>query len=261
MTTPNDLTASFIPSIERDAAVMMSIATEAPLDLDVPSCPGWTLADLIEHTGIVHRHKTEILLGDWRTEAPPEPPGPGDADLVEWFGRGVVAMIDAMRTVDLTEPRWTWSEHDHPGAWWVRRMAHETAIHAADAILTVDQVPTLDPALAIDGVDELLDEMLVGGPAWGTIARLPGVIALMAGNRVWVVQRASFSGVSPATGNSYDDLPALAWSDAPPDARVVADPSTLDLWLWGRAELEPSDIVGDPELVAHVRTVAADATQ
>ncbi len=259
MTT--DLHASYIPSIERDAAVMMSIASGASPDLPVPSCPDWTLRDLMVHTGIVHRHKTEILRGDWREEAPPEPPGPGERDLVEWFGLGVVEMIQAMRSVDLDEPRWTWSRHERAASWWVRRMAHETAIHSADAMLTVGERPVLDPALAVDGVDEILDEMMVGGPDWGTLDPEPGVVELRAAGRAWRLQRATFSGTSPLTGTTYDRLDALVWAESPPDARVETDPSTLDLWLWGRADLDGSYVFGDPDLVDHVRRVAADSSQ
>lgn len=261
MTTDPDLQASFIPSIERDAAVMMSILAESPVDIEVPSCPGWSLQDLVVHTGIVHRHKTEVLRGDWRTESPPQPSGPGGQDLLEWFALGVEDMVAVMGSVDLSEPTWTWCPHDHTRAWWVRRMAHETAIHAADALLAAGETPTLGPALAIDGVDEILDEMMVGGPSWGTIVPKPGVVALTAGSRTWTLGRAGFSGTSPNTGTTYDDLPTLVWSDQAPDTRVVANPSKLDLWLWGRARLDPVDIVGDPELAAYVRTVAADATQ
>lgn len=261
MATDPTLSAMYIPSIERDAAAMISIAVDTRLDTPVPSCPGWTLEDLIVHTGVVHRHKTEILRGDWRTESPPSPGGPEGADLVEWFEDGLEDMIDVMQTVDLTEPRYTWCAHEHSGAWWVRRMAHETAIHAADAMLTVGGTPTLDPDLAIDGVDEILDEMMVGGPGWGTLEPVPGVIALTSGNRTWTMQRATFSGTSPNSGKTYEDVPGLVWSEDTPDARVIANPSKLDLWLWGRDELDSSDIVGDPELPVYVREVAADSTQ
>lgn len=259
MTDPG-LYEAFIPTIERDAAVMMSVADDMGLDPPVPSCPGWTLRDLVIHTGTVHRHKTEVLAGDWRTESPPQPSGPGDVDVIEWFATGVVEMIEVFRTVDLDEPRWTWCQHEHTGRWWVRRMAHETAIHAADAVLAAGGTPTLDPNFAVDGVDEILDEMIVGAPDWGTLDLRDGTVALMSGDRTWTVRRAAFSGVSARSGIEYTDLPALAWTDQPPDARVVVDPSTLDLWLWGRAELGQADIVGDPELVAYVRAVAADAT-
>ena len=255
-----DLNAMFIPSIERDAAVMISIASSTSLDRPVPSCPGWSLEDLIVHTGVVHRHKTIVLADGWVEASPPQPSGPEDQDIVEWFADGVVAMIDTMRSTDLAEPRWTWCSHDHAGTWWVRRMAHETAIHAADAMLAIGETPTLDPSFATDGVDEILDEMLVGGPSWGELRALPGVVELSAGTRTWRLGRAAFSGVSPTTGSIHTDLPALVWSEGLPDARVVADPSTLDLWLWGRAELGSAEVIGDADLVGYVRLVAADAT-
>ena len=260
MSTEPDLSASFIPSIESDAAVMISIASTTPLDRPVPSCPGWTIEDLIVHTGIVHRHKTIILADDWREESPPQPPGPGDQDIVEWFADGVVAMIDTMRSIDLAQPRWTWCSHDHAATGWVRRMAHETAIHTADAILAAGEVPMLDSALAIDGVDEILDEMMVGAPSWGELAPQPGVIELRTGSRTWTLGRATVSGTSPASGTTFTDLPALRWADEAPDVRVASDPSTLDLWLWGRGELGSDDVVGDRDMVDHVRHVAADAT-
>ena len=139
-------------------------------------------------------------------------------------------------------------------------MAHETAIHTADAMLAVGEAPLLDASLATDGVDEILDEMMVGAPSWGELEPRPGVIELRTGSRSWTLGKASFSGVSPGSGTPFVDLPALRWTDDSPDVRVATDPSTLDLWLWGRAELGPDDVVGDREMVDHVRRVAADAT-
>lgn len=139
-------------------------------------------------------------------------------------------------------------------------MAHETAIHAADAQLCAGEVPHLDPRLAADGVDEILDEMMVGAPSWGALDHRGGVIELATPSKRWVLGRASFSGTSPATGSTYTNLPALTWSTDTPDARVVADASTLDLWLWGRGELDAAHVTGDSSLVDHVRSVAADAT-
>lgn len=260
MAPDSDLNALFIPSIERDAAVMISIASTTPLDRPVPSCPGWSLEDLMVHTGVVHRHKTIILADGWVEESPPEPSGPNDHDIVTWFAEGVVAMIDTMRSIDLAQPRWTWCSHDHAGAWWVRRMAHETAIHAADAMLAVGETPTLEPSFATDGVDEILDEMMVGAPSWGELRPQPGVIELRAGSRTWTLGSAKFSGTSPASGTTFTDLLALRWADEAPDVRVVSDPSTLDLWLWGRGDLRSAEVTGEADLVDYVRLVAADAT-
>ncbi len=253
-------THAYLTSVERDAASMMAIAADLPLDTPVPTCPGWTLRDLMEHTGIVHRHKTETVRGGWLDESPPEPPGP-DGDLLEWFGSGVEEMLDVFRTSDLSQPTWTWCAHEHRADWWVRRMAHETVIHGADSLIAAGGTGRVDQELAIDGVDEILDEMMIGGPDWGTLTAGEGVIALEAGGRRWVVRRASFSGTSPISGNTYEDLPALVYAEgSEPDAVIATDPETLDLWLWGRGNLPSGSVGGDKSLVDYVRLVAAEAT-
>ena len=253
-------TDSYLGSIEHDAASMMAVATDVPLDTAVPTCPGWTLRDLLEHTGIVHRHKTETVRGGWLDASPPQPSGP-DGDILEWFDLGVVEMLRVFRTSDLSKPTWTWCPHQHDADWWVRRMAHETVIHGADALIAAGGPGRVGPELAIDGVDEILDEMMIGGPAWGTITAGDGVIAMEVEGRQWVVRRASFSGTSPSSGNSYDGLPALVYAaDHEPDAVIATDPATLDLWLWGRGDLPDGAASGDGSLVDYVRLVAAEAT-
>jgi uncharacterized protein (TIGR03083 family) len=252
-------TPGYLQSIERDCAVILAAGTSLPLDTGVPSCPGWTVRDLIVHTGQVHRNKTETVRDGWVHEGPPRPPGP-EGDPVEWFAEGATEMLGVLRSADLSQPTWTWCAHDHTAAWWVRRMAHETAIHGADAVLASGGVPVLDPDLAIDGVDEILDEMMVGGPEWGTVTPTDRVIALECGDRRWLLRSATFVGTSPRTGTHYD-MPALVHErEAEPDATVRTDPSTLDLWLWGRAPLPEGSVSGDRSLVDELRTLAAEAT-
>jgi uncharacterized protein (TIGR03083 family) len=254
---------AYLRSIERDSAVIAAVADRIPLDTPVPSCPEWTLRDLVVHTGVVHRHKTEIVRDGWLDEGPPEPDGPDipDGDIAGWFRVGVVDLLDTFDTADLTQPSWTWCDHDHTADWWVRRMAHETAIHAADAQLAASEVPSLDPRLGVDGVDEILDEMMVGGPAWATITPRDRVFALEAEDRRWVLRTAYLSGTSPVTGNTYEDVDTLVRDDGAPEAVVRTDPSTLDLWLWGRISLTEDAVAGDSDLVLHVRELAAEATQ
>jgi uncharacterized protein (TIGR03083 family) len=247
-------------SIASDGATMAEIAGELPPDTAVPSCPGWTMRDLIEHTGIVHRHKAETVAGGWVDESPPRPLGPVDGDLVGWFSDGLDDLLAVLSTADLAQPTYTWCDHDHSASWWVRRMAHETAVHRADAELAAGRTPHLDPVLAADGVDEVLDEMIVGGPAWGVVTPRPQVIRLEAADRRWQLRTATFSGTSPDTGRTYD-MPTLVHDpDGVADAVVSTDPATLDLWLWGRCELPSNAVTGEGGLVSLVRAIAAEAT-
>lgn len=250
----------YLRSVERDAATMAAIADTIPLDTPVPSCPEWTLNDLMIHTGRVHRHKAAVVRDGWLDGPAPQPEGPS-GDVVLWFEDGAAELVAVLRTSDLSKPSWTWCVHEHSADWWVRRMAHETAIHRADAELAAGMIPTLDEALGEDGADEVINEMMVGGPEWGSVTPADRRFELRAGGRKWLLRTASFSGTSPVSGTVYANLPTLVHDDGDPEMVVETDGSTLDLWLWGRGPLPPAAVSGDLQLVDWVRNLASEATQ
>jgi uncharacterized protein (TIGR03083 family) len=251
----------YTTTIRRDAEAMVDAAGAAGLDADVPTCPGWTVRDLMVHTGRVHRHKAEVVRGGYVDSDAAFPPRP-DGDVLEWFVEGLDEMLDVFDSADLDAPSWTWCDHEHNADWWVRRMAHETAIHGADASIAAGRTPTVDGWLAIDGVDEILDEFMVGIPEWGTVKAGNKSVALEAGGRRWGLRTAIFSGTGPESGTAHEGLVTLLRDDAvDPDAVVRTDPETLYLWLWGRGELPDEVIAGDRSVVDHVRAVAVEATQ
>jgi uncharacterized protein (TIGR03083 family) len=253
-------TDSYIACIKGDTAAMITAVGIAGLEASVPTCPGWTVLDLVTHTGVVHRHKTETVRGGYLDQPPPQPGGP-DRDVLRWFCDGVEEMLVVFAEADLSAPTWTWCAHEHNADWWVRRMAHETAIHAADAVITSKGIPVVGTALAIDGVDEILDEMMVDGPSWGTVTPTDRVVALESADRRWVLRTAKFGGTSPVTGTAYEGLDTFVYDrTGAAEATVRADPETLDLWLWGRRKLPVGAVRGDPSLVDHVRAVAAEST-
>ena len=240
---------------------MVDAARDAGLDADVPTCPDWTVRDLMVHTGRVHRHKAEVVRGRYVDSDAAFPPRP-DGDVLEWFVEGLDEMLDVFDAADLDAPSWTWCDHEHNADWWVRRMAHETAIHGADALITAERTPTVDEWLAIDGVDEILDEFMAGIPEWGTVKVGDKTVALEAGGRRWGLRTATFSGIGPESGTAHEGLVAVLRDDAvDPEAVVRTDPETLYLWLWGRGELPDEAIAGDRSVVDHVRAVAVEATQ
>ncbi len=241
--------------------MMQSTVSRADLGAAVPSCPGWTVRNLVTHTGIVHRHKTAIVR-DKLIDGPADRPGDPDGDVIEWFNEGVEEMLGVFGAADLDAPTWTWCEHDHVAEWWVRRMAHETAIHGADAALTVGETPIVDEALASDGIDELLVEMLVGAPSWAVVEERDDAIELITPQRSWFLRTATWSGESPR-GNVYNDEPGFLYGSdtSEPDAVITCTAEALDLWLWGRGELPGGTVSGDRTLVGLLRSTAAEATQ
>ena len=145
---------------ERMAA---AAATAAPDDL-VPTCPEWTVRDLVHHMGGVHRWATGYVAEARRTQWDVDlidivGAWPDDRALVPWFRAGYSGLADALDAAPADLDAWTFLPAPSPRAMWARRQAHETAIHRVDAELATRDDASLSPFdtdFAADGVDELL---------------------------------------------------------------------------------------------------------
>ncbi len=130
-----------------------------------------------------------------------------------------------------------------------RRQAHEALIHRVDAELTAGvPVTPLDPALADDGVAEVLGVMYGGAPEWGTFTRTGETFAVHltdTGSEPAGRARASSPARCPTAARSTRTR-TTSWlvDDGPaPVATITGTAADLDTWLWHR----------DPALVAGVR--------
>ena len=118
-------------------------ADRAGLDALVPTCPGWTVRDLVAYQGAAHRATAAMLRGGG-----PVPPEPMVGDPLEWLRDGAIDLVEAITRA--------------PQEFWARRACHQTTLRAVDALAAVfGRVP--DPAetwievdLAVDGIDEQL---------------------------------------------------------------------------------------------------------
>lgn len=147
----------YIAHLARDGQRLGDLA-HANLDAPVPTCPDWTLRDLLVHTGNVHRWFT--LASREQTAGPPDFPScepDSDEGLPRWIGDGVAELADVFGKLDADTPRWTWFEPNQSAGWYFRRAAHETLIHRIDAERAVGAVTRVDTPLAIDGIDEICD--------------------------------------------------------------------------------------------------------
>jgi uncharacterized protein (TIGR03083 family) len=150
-----------------------------PLEAPVPWCGAWTLGDLGEHLGGVHRWARSCILTA-RPGAPDPDPAPADgAGMAEWLRAGGAALVDALTTIDLDGPTWHPFPVPRVGAVWPRRQAQETSVHRWDAQRAIGQAPSIDPRLAADGIDEyfalalprLMIRESVGAPAQTVLVR------------------------------------------------------------------------------------------
>ena len=153
------------------ATVLRNNAGAAGLDAPVPTCPEWTVRDLVVHQGMVHRWATDVVAGrGTEGSAAHEAAGRAATDLLGWFDDGATALLQELSTApeDLDVPFFL---EDAPAARtaWCRRQAHETTVHAVDAMAArlgrppVDRELWFGDELALDGVDELLTGFLPRG--------------------------------------------------------------------------------------------------
>ncbi|TQJ92719.1 maleylpyruvate isomerase family mycothiol-dependent enzyme [Streptomyces sp. SLBN-31] len=165
MKTPDRTNAAALTPAEHRTAVAQETARfvaavkDADLGTAVPSCPGWTLADLVKHTGSVQRWFSVLL--HTRIQ---EPPRGREVDLrlpeqedgyADWLAESETVAADAFAATDPNLPMWAWGADQH-ARFWARRMLFETLLHRADAELALGLRPTIDRPLAVDGIDEFL---------------------------------------------------------------------------------------------------------
>jgi uncharacterized protein (TIGR03083 family) len=251
----------YLSHVRADADRIAAVA-EMGMDAAVPSCPGWTVRDLVAHTGVVYAHKTAIVRDGWVDEQP-EPIDPPSSGELAWFRETADEMMEVLAAADPATPAATWYPPDQSVGFWQRRMAHESVIHRLDAELAHDVVTPLDATLGADGIDEILVVMLTGAPDWSTSSRTEQIIAVTEtdAGRTWRLRIGEFTGTSPR-GHVYEHEPTFFVDDLDgPLAVSIAGPAGhLDSWLWGRAGIDALTIKGDARLASLLREVAADST-
>jgi len=233
----------------QDAGERLAKAVErAGMDARVPSCPEWAVRDLVFHVGGVHRWAATHVR-EPRTEDFDAVGGnplrdavhrPADAALLEWFTEGHAALVSTLRAAPPDVQCWTFLPAPTPLAFWARRQAHETTVHRVDAQLAAGEFAAVEPAVAVDGIDELLTRF---------ITRRRG--------RLRSEQAKTLSVQATDTGSFWH----LTISSEPVEARMTDEPEDADatlrgpasdvyLALWNRLSLGALDAFGDAELLS-----------
>jgi uncharacterized protein (TIGR03083 family) len=239
--------ATYVEHARQDGLLLVAAASGS-LSVEVSSCPGWSVRDLVCHVAEVYEHKIACtVLG----QAPdPWPPGwPADRDPLEWLGDAHERLLEMFERSGPTTPSATWWPPDQTVGFWARRMAHETAVHRADAELAIGTRPTVDADLAVDGVNEILVIMLAGDWSDEPDDAASGQrVAISTGGRNWrvVLERGSVT---------------VAEEGGAGDATLEGDPSDVLLWLWGRSPDERVTPTGDAEALRLLRSRLVLATQ
>lgn len=214
----------------------------------VPTCPGWTVRDLLEHIGQVHRWAaTYVREGPAAASpfggpgTPPEPAQPPAGGLLDWYRAGHSELLAALRAAPADLQCWTFLPAPSPLAFWARRQAHETAIHRADAEAASGGVPPFRAPFAADGLDELFGGFFArrGGRLLADPPRSLLVAPTDAGRPWHITIGPDGREVSPDAAQPADctlrgraaDLYLLLWNRPPArQPQLDGDPAVLQLW-------------------------------
>ncbi|MGW2861468.1 maleylpyruvate isomerase family mycothiol-dependent enzyme [Streptomyces sp. NPDC001205] len=155
--------ARYCDELIRQTAELRSHLSGADLSAKVPTCPDWTLRDLVVHVGGAHRWVHHIVSTRSLEPVPPKrvdghggPASDDAAALDAWLAEGAELCAAALRDAGADTRIWSWVG-ETTTAFWSRRMTHETLVHRADAAGAVGAAYTLPADVAADALDEWLD--------------------------------------------------------------------------------------------------------
>ncbi|MET9603645.1 maleylpyruvate isomerase family mycothiol-dependent enzyme [Streptomyces sp. NPDC006512] len=235
---------------------------EAPL---VPSCPGWSLSDLVGHLGGVQRYLAHVLRG--KLTAAPDPSdlslyaipadpavraawpmpdrtpnrGPVPDALLDWSAAAAADLAGALSELGPDVPVWTWSP-DRTSGFWARMQTIEQAVHRWDAETVTGDPAPLDPALAADAVAQTFEVMAPARRGWKPAPAGAGEryrFRRTDGPGSWTVE---FTG---------DEVRTEADGTGPVAVEAEGTASDLALFLWQRLPAARLEVTGDAPLLDH----------
>ncbi|MFJ9953475.1 maleylpyruvate isomerase family mycothiol-dependent enzyme [Kitasatospora sp. NPDC091207] len=246
--------------VAAETARFVAVVRAADPSTKVPTCPDWTMTDLVRHAGSVQRWFTVLLR-----QRIQEPPRSREVDLrlperpegyPDWLAEAAAQAGAEFAAADLDAPMWAWGADQH-ARFWVRRMLFETLVHRVDAELALGLRPEIDPALAADGVSEFLVNLPFAAVFAPRTALLRGAgrsirFTRTDGDGDWLV-RLRPDGFGLDDSGAAGDGPDSQAAQVPADATVRGTAADLLLLLYGRLDRADDrfELAGDQELLAH----------
>ncbi|MFJ3830139.1 maleylpyruvate isomerase N-terminal domain-containing protein [Streptomyces sp. NPDC090046] len=238
---------------ERSTAFRAAVASAPSLDVQVPTCPEWTLFDLAQHIGEGRRDwAATVAAGPTSAKSVVEgsPAAPREREaLLAWLAESTEQLLDALRKAGPDRGCWAWWEtlqSPHTSGAVARHQLQQLAVHTYDAQITVGAPQPLPEEVALDSVDEFLSTCVATTSAW---PHKPAVIDFHASEgRSWRLSlsadgarsaRLPEPGTMPATSAGQDPDAAVAYFSA----RGTA--SELVFILYNRIPIDSLKLDGD----------------
>ncbi|MER5867364.1 maleylpyruvate isomerase family mycothiol-dependent enzyme [Kitasatospora sp. NPDC002040] len=230
---------------DRSAAFRAAIASAPDLDVQVPTCPDWTLRELAQHFGDGRRRQAAIVTAGPGAEPPAKtsptgaPTAPRDPEALDaWLAESAGLMLDALRAAGPNRGCWTWwgrSQAPETSGAVARHQVQELAVHTYDVQLTRGAAQPLPTEIAVEGVDEFLTTVSATTVPWPF---KPATIDLHS------TEGRSWRLTLNADGIRSD---ALAADAEPGDLAIRGPASELVLYCYDRIPLDRLETTGTTE--------------
>ncbi len=248
--------AHLLVELENAVSLMAQAVGEADPTAPVLACPGWSVADLIDHVGCVHLWAAQAARSGARPDPFPVRDQRGRA-LAQWYADCARELVETLAGLDPNGPAWTFSAKNRTVGFWYRRQLHETTVHWVDVLLAagqpIPQSPELTADVATDGVDEVLTFFMPGqlrraGPDLATRVAAPLVLSCTDTPATWQVEVAS----DAVTVNRLDGTRGQHRPERDGDVdgasaagQIAGSAVELYLALWNRCDRSDLRLSGD----------------
>ncbi|KOV79419.1 maleylpyruvate isomerase family mycothiol-dependent enzyme [Nocardia sp. NRRL S-836] len=151
-----------LATIVSETSLLVSAVDGADLSVPVPSCPDWTLNQLLRHVGHAHRWVAQMVgerfpeIDRSLSKAHSVSGYAGEtADVLgPWLTEGAALISDTLLAADPQDMIAVVLPGVPGPDFWSRRMAHETVVHRWDAAQALGLPFEVAPSLADDGLHE-----------------------------------------------------------------------------------------------------------
>ena len=160
-------TSAYLNGVVEQTSTLADWVDGKDASAPVPTCPEWTLGDLVDHVGAVQRMVT-MLVGERMSEPSSAyeryVPGPTDsAQWRAWLNDGAAEAKQAFESVTDDTQVWDPSGDEAGVPFWSRRLFGEACVHRADAASALDVRYELPPETAVGAVGDWLENMTSQG--------------------------------------------------------------------------------------------------
>jgi uncharacterized protein (TIGR03083 family) len=230
--------AEYLAVLRREGGAFADSIAQA-MNASIASCEPWVGTDLLWHMIEVHYSWKFIAESHLMNPDDYVPRSkPDDKDLLTEYRAGLDELISVLSSLAPARSCWTWAGIQDV-AWVIRRMAHETAVHAWDAHCAAGVLHEINAALASDGIDEFVHVMLVSnmreeqGPLRGSVH-----IHCTDVDGEWLIVPTGTSDVVVTREHSKGDC------------AIRGSASSLLLGLWRRVPMSSLEVIGSSDVAA-----------